>query len=259
MTSVFEVHFTFATDFLAEFVRDADKRPDAFYADSEGKPAIVDDIVRLAIRYGPAVLAQVDPTRSYDHRVAANHRSVYVEASYIARGQLVKLSQYVGLETRDEPAPDTKTKMQDVLRQLQQSFATRPHIEVRGGAFFVEEGIWQARPDGTGDIVTPAPQVCATCRTSIYFANDAWRHKESLTIPGSRPGFTEADLIMIKAGREEAVELKPCPNCAGSGWVPYPGRGVDDERCPDCRIYGKSGMIEILHHVADPDVADRKV
>src|SRR5688572_13440439 len=81
--SVYEIRFTDPSSFCEDLKADAKRG------------AIEDNLVRLAIINGPATLEQVmgkwQP--GGDRRLSA-YRTKYVEASYLARGQLVKLSCY---------------------------------------------------------------------------------------------------------------------------------------------------------------------
>lgn len=72
-----------------------------------GLNAIEDRIVRLAIVQGPATFEQIEAPDFVPggHRTNPWFRSKYVTSSYQARGQLVKLSAYCGVAYVAEKAP----------------------------------------------------------------------------------------------------------------------------------------------------------
>lgn len=199
---------------------------------------IEDPIVRLAITSGPATMEQVErkwiPGGS---RANPWFRSRYVEASYIARGQLVKLSAYCGvLWSADHEAPisaaaqttETALKVSATLNHVQRAIFEIGDVEIRGGGLYVETGEpWIAHPDQ--EIALPPAPVCATCEEPIYFANRAWRHSATR--------------------QAEATYDEPCSRCGGSG------EGDRGRRCALCN--GRK-VAKRLDHLADPEEAGKQ-
>jgi hypothetical protein len=238
MTTVFEARHTDPAAFLDELGRD------------RVLDAVQDNILRLAYRTGPATYGMYNPRHmNHDQKMAPWLKARYVEASYLAHGQLVKLSAFCGIgfdPERFKPAANIKRE-EAAARFEERSKATDAQLaatlervrkasvglDVRAGALFVEDGAWQADPDSP--IETPPEPVCATCKAPIYFANQTWRHADS----------KQCDVF-------EAVE---CSACGGTGRTEM-GHGT--RRCERCR-FGMPGSIKVLHHMADPEIEGRKV
>lgn len=191
MTTTFEVRFTNPSDFFHNLAADA------------RLGHVEDSIVRMAVRNAGARVADLEIGRSWDTRPAPWHKRISIEATYLARGQLLKLSVYCGLvwggpAEKDVPADDSTDETIQLLSERLEDYRTRiaeagDALDLRAGAMFVEDEAWVASPDDT--IETPVPAECATCKTPIYFANALWRHATtgSSTIAGNwRKGRAEA-------------------------------------------------------------------
>jgi hypothetical protein len=168
-----ETHWTNPTDFVEDLKRDA----------SIG--AIEDNLVRLAIINATATVEQIEGVWTPGgQRPVLTYQSKHVEASYVARGSLHKLSCYCGVALKDNvtnPAwieagkerPEATGKaLQQALRKVQAAIDPLG-LDVRGGRFYVPDGPWTSHPDGA--IETPPTLTCAVCGVDIYWANNAWR------------------------------------------------------------------------------------
>jgi hypothetical protein len=248
MTTVFENRFDNPDAFLGELAKD------------EANDAIQDRILRLAYRSAPAKYIQLAPNHAMartDEKLAWWFRGRFVEASFLARGQLTKLSAYCGLGFNrlafeavnpDKPALaarysdlnlETEARLQDLVHRLQ---TAARDLDIRDGATFVEEGAWIADPQSPIEPV-PAP-TCATCEAPIYLAN-GWRHQYDRALNTG---------CEIQKGRAEATVKETCPMCKGDGETNM-GRRTKT-RCPRCL---GSKTIPRLHHLADPVLAGRLV
>jgi len=171
----FEVRFTDAAAYLQTLEQDAQLG------------AIADSIVWLARTAGIATLDEVTGRwNPGGGREVESWRSMYVECSYIARGQLHKLSVYCGVARKDaQPGGDdrseatalrlleTERRMQTAVSKLRGEYA----LQVRGGGALHLHDLsspWMAHPDQSIEAV-PEP-VCATCKEPIHYANETWRH-----------------------------------------------------------------------------------
>lgn len=167
--SVFTVKHTDPLSFIEDMTKDA--------------KVIVDQLVRLSISGGRANRAQVD----YPHVPPGGHldepwfRSRYVEATYQARGQLVKIVCYCGVvyvgphEGFEEKTRETTLKLQSTLRQMQVAIM-HAGLDRRGGVLDVEDPTDTWRPDWLASITDPEPVKCLHCGEEIYYSNEAWRH-----------------------------------------------------------------------------------
>jgi hypothetical protein len=253
MTTIFENRYSTETlgGFLQELERDA------------GLGAIADNIVRMSLRRGEATYRMLNP----HHMMARTNQPLawwfvarYLEASYIARGQLQKLSAYGGLsfntvtflavdpqktaiaaEYEQLNAP-TERRLAELAYKVQK--VVKAHdLDLRSGATFIEDGPWIADPFSP---IEPIPEpTCATCGERIYEANDQWRHDVDLSV--------NAGAFFLKVGRAEAYTPEPCSLCHGTGELP---RGRSFTRCQRCLGLKTT---QKLHHLADPVQAGRLV
>lgn len=157
--------------------------------------AIQDGIVWLAITTGPANLDQVEgkpvPGGS---RTVPYFGSRYVEANYIARGAMQKLSVYCGIvwvteaptetarQLRSKQIEQTAEKLQEELRGVQVALGRHPELQVRsGGALHLHnpDAPWLAYP--TESIEAPPEVTCGVCGEALHWANDAWRDERGRT------------------------------------------------------------------------------
>jgi hypothetical protein len=168
--------------------------------------AVQDNICWLAITTGAASLDQVEgrpvPGGS---RTVPYFGSRYVEANYIARGAMQKLSVYCGIvwvtESPSETARSlrqaqieaTAEKLQERLRAVQVALGRHPELQVRsGGALHLHnpDSPWVAYA-GTS-IEAPPRATCGVCGVEIHFTNEHWRDASGrfeVTIDdGYRPG-----------------------------------------------------------------------
>lgn len=168
--------------------------------------AVQDNICWLAITTGPASLDQVEgkpvPGGS---RTVPYFGSRYVEANYIARGGMQKLSVYCGIvwvtESPSETARNlrqpqiqaTAETLQERLRAVQVALGRHPELQVRsGGALHLHnpDSPWLAYP--IESIEVPPSETCGVCGAVIHYSNDAWRDdsmRSEVTVPdGYRPG-----------------------------------------------------------------------
>jgi hypothetical protein len=253
MTTIFENRYTTETlgAFLEELERDA------------GLDKITDKIIRLSLRRGVGSYRMLNP----DHMMARTDQPLawwfvarYVEATYIARGQLQKLSAYGGLAFNKvtflavdpqktaladlyEGLNDPTTRRLAELAYKVQKVARAHELDIRSGATFIEDGPWIADPFSP---IEPIPEpTCATCGEDIYEANDQWRHKVDMSV--------NAGAFFLKDGRAEAYTPEPCSLCGGRGEMP---RGRTFTRCQRCMGLKTT---QKLHHLADPVQAGRLV
>lgn len=185
-----ETRWTNPADFIADLKRDAESG------------AIEDRLVRLAIVNATATVEQVeDRWTPGGLRPNLTYLSKHVEASYVARGSLHKLSCYCGvalkesvtnplwLEAGKAKTDATAKAVQAALRKVQAALVPLG-LEVRGGRFYVADGAWTAHPDGA--IEAPPELTCAVCGVAIHWANEAWRddhmRSEVYVDMGLRPG-----------------------------------------------------------------------
>lgn len=155
--------------------------------------AIEDNIVWFAITTGAASLNQVE-----GKPVAGGHREVpyfgsrYVEANYIARGQMQKLSVYCGIVWQTEPpneraealraqqVRETAEALQEAARGVSVALGRHKHLEVRsGGAMHLHNPAepWLAHPAQT--IEGPPSETCGVCGVELHFSNERWRDDSS--------------------------------------------------------------------------------
>lgn len=151
--------------------------------------AIEDNLVRLAVINTPASMQQVmGEFVAGPHRTNPMYLCKFVEASYQARGQLVKLSCFCGValiadapekaQPYGRPLTEATAKaLQAATRKVLSTLAKLPDIETRGGGYYVQDGPWTAWPETP--IEEPEQLVCATCGVGIYWSNNAWRHEDT--------------------------------------------------------------------------------
>lgn len=246
MTTVFENRLDDPEAFLRELAKD------------KAADSIQDGIIRLAYRSGPGTYRMLAPNHAMartDEKLAWWFRARFVEASFLARGQLTKLSAYCGLGFNQpafeaiHPGPslvakysaialETDARLQDLVHRLQ---TAAEGLEIRDGATYVgEDKAWLADPESPIEPV-PAPR-CATCNEPIYRANKQWRHQLSMTVgAGAEPYFE------IEAGQAEGFYKDTCPLCHGLGETRFGTRSMT--RCQRC-LGNKT--VPRLHHLADP-------
>lgn len=251
-TNAHEVHFTN----LAAFLEDAKLDHDA--------GVIADSILRLAVTNGPASMGQITGRQLVgEWSEVPGWRTRFLECWYIStRGYLVKLSAYAGVDHiggkqwdglrtrepdfREQKSAATKEKVADLGRRLQTAVYSWGGIEFRGGGLYLENGFWTASPE---DEIADLPELsCASCLRPIYFANDAYRHREAAT----GEGLDRAQLRWKKG--EAACYLEcPCPTCGGTRVNPK----QPDQRCSDCTF--SPGLRLTIHHYADPEIEGKLV
>lgn len=175
----FFVPFTSIEDYARELKKDHDAK------------SIVDNIVRAGTHNtGHASIQDVDgewsPGGKRDNPWFSR---VYVESSYLARGQQHRFETYCGVALKawvaDEKAlaygtpisEATALRVQEAHTKLGNLLAPMKDIDLRSGVLMISEGVWLPEPDET---IEAAPQErCITCDTPIYFANEAWRAKST--------------------------------------------------------------------------------
>jgi hypothetical protein len=261
MTSVFENRIEDPESFLRELAKD------------RAKGAVADDILRLAYRSQAGSYRQLDPHHMMARegaKLGSWFRARFVEASYVARGQLTKLSAYCGLgfnapsfevlmhnrhgaaETArlsaqyQAIAAETEARLRDLVHRLQEAGAG---LDLREGATFVEDGAWIADAESPIEPV-PAPE-CADCLQPIYRIHGQWRHQMTRSVVA---GELEGDVrVELTAGRAEGFMRETCPLCKGAGATTVGGRNSRCQRCLGMRT------IQRLHHLADPLTSGRLV
>ena len=182
----FEIKFTDAIAFVEVLRADADLG------------AIEDNIVWLARTAGSATLDQITGRWNPNgDRIIPGWRSMYVEVSYLARGQLHKGSFYCGpalieASTNDARTLRTATALLDMERRMQAAVgkASREYkLTIRGGGamhLFDVGTPWQAHPDHP---IEPVPELtCKHCGEEIYHSNEAWRHKSTGRTAATKAG-----------------------------------------------------------------------
>lgn len=169
---------------------------------------IEDNEVWFSITAGIASLDQVEGKPSPGgHREVPYFASRYVEASYVARGKLHKLSVYCGCSWVREAPTETAQRLkagmvQECADNVQAavravSVALSKHhdqLEVNSGAALhlhnMDDGPWVAFPGTT--IEAPPAETCGVCGVAIYHANEHWRDEsgrfEVVVDMGFRPG-----------------------------------------------------------------------
>lgn len=175
----FFVPFTTIEDYARELKKDYDSC------------AIVDNIVRAGTHNtGHATLQDVDGEWSAGgQRDNPWFSRVYVESSYLARGQQHRFQSYCGVALKawvaDEGAlafgqpvsAATALRVQEAHTKLGNLLAPMHDLDLRSGVLMISEGVWLPEPDET---IAAAPQDrCATCGEVIYFSNESWRHKST--------------------------------------------------------------------------------
>lgn len=154
--------------------------------------AIEDNIVWLAITTGPASLDQVEGKPAPGgSRTVPYFGSRYVEANYIARRAMQKLSVYCGIvwvtEAPTETARQLRLKqieqtaetLQSELRGVQVALGRHPQLQVRsGGSLHLHnpDAPWLAHPAQSIDV--PPFETCGVCGVEIHFSNEHWRDND---------------------------------------------------------------------------------
>jgi hypothetical protein len=207
--TAFEVRFTEPSSYL-----------DVLREDHGTLAAVADEIVWLARTSSVASLRDLYAPRWVPggDREAPDWRRVYVECSYLARGQLNRLACYCGCALRDPDGSDGRTaataaRVLEVERQLQTALSKLKGIRVRGGGalhLHDYDGDWHPAPeDGIEAIETV---LCADCQEEIYYANLQWRHKKTgraeVEIEGPRRGSrTTTRLHHLASPDEEGKQV----------------------------------------------------
>lgn len=173
------VPFTTLEDYAGELKKDHDAG------------AIIDNIVRAATHNtGHATIQDVEGKWSAGgHRDNPWYSRVYVESSYLARGQQHRFETYCGVALKswvtDEKgvaygrpiSAATALRVQEAHRKLGNLLAPMKDIDLRSGVLMISEGVWLPDPDET---IEAAPEAhCATCSALIYYSNSQWRHMET--------------------------------------------------------------------------------
>lgn len=185
--------------------------PDS-YLDDLARDEAAGDIegdVRLSIVRRVATLEQITGNwQPGGNRPVTTYRACYVESSYLARNQLVKLSAYCGVaflgkepasqgeyftnrhEYRLKQTAETAERVSSTMRRVQLEL-TKRKLTARGGGMYIEEGnaAWVADWQETIE-AAPEPE-CATCHDRIYFANGSWRHASTRRPDATRPEITK--------------------------------------------------------------------
>lgn len=175
----FEVRYTDTEPFLAALQADIDAGA------VEGK------IVWIGVLSRPARLEEVLGKRLGQ---GGERQTLWdaklVDCSYLARGQLHKLSAWQGVALKPalmggapkarETTQATAQRLQETLRRLQTALSRHTDYDVRGGgSAHVHDlmGAWAAGHEDT--IEAPEVLLCVHCEQEIYFANKAWRHRKT--------------------------------------------------------------------------------
>lgn len=263
-------------------------RPDEWLRELQTDVAddvVEDGLARIAITHSQATEADLRPWMKGSPdggRPTLPWFTVrWVQAAYVARGQLVKLSGHCGVicliadamssglgwKHKSPPAQEerrqvwmkTNRETEDVelalSRQLTESVEALG-LKVRTGNMHGFDPNWRAQD--VNEIMAPAPQTnCATCSQPIYFSNEQWRHRETTIEPYvtglADDGFGD---LRTHAGRDEAWIERPCRSCNGRTKIPYE-KGAGFRRCDDCLL--TPGKARKLHHLADPEQRERKI
>lgn len=168
---------------------------------------VEDNEVYFSVTAGVATLDQVDGKPGPGgHRPSPYFASRYVEASYVARGKLQKLSVPCGVSwSREAPSDHARAlyaptvqecaeAVQAAVRAVSVALSHHPHLEVNSGAALhlhaIEDGPWVAYA-GTS-IEAPPRETCGVCGVELHYSNGAWRddsmRSEVVVDLGYRPG-----------------------------------------------------------------------
>lgn len=238
MTSTFsstEVRFSRPDEFLREL---------AYSVDHD---AVDYKIVRLAVVTEQGTQGDLIPGMKGfpdgDRPLHPDIKARWLQVGYTSRGQLVKLSAFLGLHRDGADLDDrwrtrnceTSDRELELVRTMTEGIEAHKGLEIRDGGLHGESPNWRAHED----IAAPqdVAQLCITCLEPIYHANGAFRHKATK--------------------RAEAYDEAPCPACKGSRAVPsrdYPG---EYDRCRACET--TPGVKLTLNHLADNEIEGRKV
>lgn len=184
-SSVYEVRHTDPASYLDDLAADVNIG------------AVVDSFVRLAIVSSPATMQQITPDEFIPSGGRLNpwFRSKFVVSSYQARGQLVKLSAYCGIAFvgKHAPSPFALEATKKCALALQETMR-RVHVplmklglDIRGGGVYVEDPNDPWLGNFMSTIELPPVVVCLHCDKEIYFANEAWRHRDTKRAMATRP------------------------------------------------------------------------
>lgn len=199
-----EVRFTDRVAFLEVFEHDARSK------------LIEDGIVWLARTSGTARVRDLEPDRPFDGRECYGFRNLFVECSYLARGQLHKGSFYCGAYKENDQGGDAGT-LETALRgaeteRAMQAAVSRLRRECNltvfgGGALHLHDigEPWQASPDASIEKVDEP--VCATCKEPIHYSNDAWRHTSTGRAQVTRPQMKNGRVVQLWDHDAEPAEV----------------------------------------------------
>jgi hypothetical protein len=168
---------------------------------------IEDNEVYFSVTAGVATQEQVEGKPGPGgHREHPYFASRYVEASYVARGKLQKLSVPCGVSWSREAPTDVARELyaltvqecaeavQAAVRAVSVALSHHPHLEVNSGAALhlhaIDDGPWVAYA-GTS-IEAPPRETCGVCGVELHLSNGAWRDEsgrfEVTVDDGYRPG-----------------------------------------------------------------------
>lgn len=199
-----EVRFTDRVSFLEVFEWDA------------GKDAIEDGLVWLSRTSGTARIRDFEPERPFDGREAYGFRTLYVECSYLARGQLHKGSFFCGVAKVNDAGEDATTK-ETALRLLETERAMQAAVSrmrkahdltiLGGGALHLHDigTPWQASPEESIEKIDEP--VCATCRERIHYSNNAWRHTSTGRTEVTKPQMKGKRTVQLWDHDAEPAEV----------------------------------------------------
>jgi hypothetical protein len=229
-TTPWEVRFT---DVKA-WVQALDKHVD--------RDLIEDNEVYFSVTAGVATQEQVEgrPAPAATARAPTSPR--YVEASYVARGKLQKLSVACGVSWSREAPTDVARELyaptvqecaenvQAAVRAVSVALSHHPHLEVNSGAALhlhaIDDGPWVAYA-GTS-IEAPPRETCGVCGVEIHFTNERWRDERGRYEVLRRVMFSPRK-VLARAWAAE-VQLYDCRHRRSkkrrSGWRPR-------QACPD--------------------------
>lgn len=154
--------------------------------------AVEDGIVWFSVTTLPATLDQVEgkPVPG-GHHEARYFGARFVEANYLARGQMQKLSVYCGVSwiqeapneiARQHVAPKVQAcaeAVQEAVRAVSVVLSRYPQLDVRSGASLHLHNLDEPWVAGPGTRIEAPPEVqCGVCGVAIYWANDAWRDEQ---------------------------------------------------------------------------------
>lgn len=276
VASRFEVRFSRPDEWLRELAMDLEEE------------AVADNMARIAITHSQATNGDRKPwlrgSKQGDESGPPWYQVRWIQANYVARremgGQLVKLSGHCGVicsigeamangigwkflaaENQERLRASWLKKNRETedreleLSNLLTAGVLALGVKLRTGNMHGFDPNWRAQD--VNEIAAPTPdRNCATCGQPIYHSNEIWRHRNTTSEPyvNALVDDTFGELI-THAGREEAWIETVCPHCQGSTKVPA-GKGPG-QRCDECTM--TPGKRRRLHHLADPEIRERKV